>query len=198
MKIKITLFLIFACFPLSILACDCSPVTLRNSFVQKSYEKSDIVFLGIVDSVNAQTITFSIVEILKGQYIKSTLITTNQDSGSCSIVAEEDEMWLIYIEKEEDGNKFLTNMCLPNRNYGNISLFELVPAPFGEEENLYNSFKKHKEILLLNELNGLRQRKILNDVKNLKDSYLFIQYGLSIIGILILFLILSFYLKIKQ
>lgn len=189
MKIKFALLLVFFYFPLPTMACDCSPVTLQNRFVQNSYYKADIIFLGIVESVNDESVIFSVVEVLKGQDKKSTLTISN--TGSCAIVPKKNEMWLIYLERLEQKNEYSTNLCLPNRNYGINNHLKRVPSPFlSKEDNLYNSFEKHKEILLSHELNNLRQKRVLNELKTLKKNYSYLQYVVLVMGLLLAIIIL--------
>lgn len=184
---KRRLSLIFILSYWSLMACDCSPITSHNDFVQESYKKSDIVFLGKVNSIEKDTIVFSIIELFKGE-VEQEIIKTYRNS--CSIAPIEDEMWLIYLEKSEKREVFLTNMCLPNRNYGIVSALEEAPLPPSSEngeEDTYISFKRYKKTLEAIELNSLRQKKILDKIKNdKKNNILFIKYGI----ILIIFLLI--------
>jgi len=193
MKIKILILFILGLYSSLAKACECDPITSQNSFVQKSYNNSKIVFLGVVESISNETIVFNLTEILKGEYNKSTIIVSNRDS--CSITPKKDEMWLIYLEKKGDNNEYLTSICLPNRNFGVINFLEKVPPPMNENEYLNYSFERHREILINSELNSLRQKKILNEINIIKENFVFIKYFLLLVGVL---LILSMLIKRKK
>lgn len=164
-------------------ACDCNLATLQNTYIQESYESAEIIFLGIVQSVDEEKTTFSVIEFLKGDYKKDAITTYNK--SSCSLHLEKDEMWLVYIEEPEDRGKYTTHQCLPNRNYGKINSSMKTPNPEGD--NIYAPYERHQEVLKAIELNSLRQKKVLNEVNNLRKGFLIIKYGLLLLVILLVY-----------
>lgn len=164
------------------LGCDCSPRVLQNVYKQMAYEKSKIVFLGKVQSINEKSTTFDIIEILKGEHKNDSIIVTN--SNSCALYPEKNEMWLIYIEVSEKENEYYTSICLPNRNYGLIDPLMDVLSP--KISNI-SIFKRQNHILSEIELNSLRQKKILKKIENLNDRTSILTY--SILGVLIMLIL---------
>lgn len=176
-------------------ACECSLNASKNYAVQEAYNKTEIIVLAKVDSIDNEFIVYSVIEFLKGN-LKNRKVKTH--INSCSVYARTDEVWLIYLKKIN--GIYYTDECLPNRNYGIYSNVDKAPPPPPKkgERNLnssISSYTKHKEILLSYELNGLRQKKILNEMKNLRESYTLIQYGIVIIGILSLLITVLYLIR---
>lgn len=188
MKIKIYYVILFILLGFqTTMACDCSYFTFQNSFIFESYDNSEVVFLGKVESVSDEVSVFSIIELFKGKYTDQFIEFDNK--GSCQLALKKDEVWLIYLERHE--KDYFTNMCLPNRNYGVVSPLKKAPSPFlGEEENLLLSYERHQEVLKELELNSLRQRKLLNNLFNLRQQF-YLLILISFIIILMLFLVLT-------
>lgn len=179
-KLKLTIT-IFLTLHVSYIAtgCDCSPLTSQIKYIHKAYEESSLIFLGSVEQTNNDFTSFSIIEIFKGDSL--SVIKTNK--SSCSIYPKNNEVWLIYLQKDEDGN-YVTNYCLPNRNYGINGPLEDLNINDIDNETLNN---KYNQILLYTELNKLRQLKILEIIKpnnNKTENNKTLTYGIILLVII--------------
>src|SRR5690554_2246144 len=114
------------------MACDCSYFTFQTSFIFESYDNSEVVFLGKVESVSDEVSVFSIIELFKGTYTDQFIEFDNK--GSCQLALKKDEVWLIYLE---DMKKIISQIC--------VFLIEIMELFLHLKKHLVLSWEKKKK-----------------------------------------------------
>jgi hypothetical protein len=86
----------------NIFACDCTP-KLDKVNREESYKYSRLVFLGEFrkENLDANSYSFEVLEVFKGDIRKSQIIRGRQHS-SCSRSSFVDGLWLVYATVEDD------------------------------------------------------------------------------------------------
>lgn len=98
----------------SSIACDCKSVSTLESLRKKSFELSDIVFLGELISTNDTVYTLKIIEIFKGSHRSDSI--SGKEYTSCSLFPLEKGKWIIYGNYSEESNFIDIESCLVSRS----------------------------------------------------------------------------------
>jgi len=140
-------------------SCSCSISSSNERNVQKAYELSSKVLVGHVLKVNGDKAHVEVIESLKGNDLKDTVLL--ERTGSCSLYVQEGETWLLYLEPL-DSVMYQTNQCLPNRLFKKMNMLSFPPPP--KDSGMAEVPYLHS-ILLYQELISLRQKKLLDQEK---------------------------------
>ena len=136
--------------------CSCSPQSGYEVNVQKAYEESELVVLGtLLREKGKDSFTIQVIEYLKGH---DEDILTLELTNSCSFNLEINDLWLLYLTKNE--GKLTTYQCFPNRLFPKMNKLSFPPPP-NDSGRMEESYLR--SVLLYQELISLRQNKLLND-----------------------------------
>jgi len=133
-------------------ACDCSfnsKYELRNH----SYNLSSYIVIGEITNIDDNNYHIKVFEKIKGDTInnKHLIGTIN---NSCSIIPKKGDVWLLYLEKNNEKETLYADMCLESKIIDYLYTGRQLKNELAEKENI-NS-----------ELNWLYQKKILEITKN--------------------------------
>ena len=129
-KLYITAFL--ALFSLdSAFACKCKEIKSLQESREKSFEYSEIVFLGQLIEFDREngTYKFEIIELYKGKAKSDTI--SGKVFSSCSMLPMDLSKWIVYANYEE-GLTIDISTCLATRSETNpicLGCYEFPPPP---------------------------------------------------------------------
>lgn len=164
-------------------SCDCGISHLSTYELREvGYKVSKYVVLGRIISSNDDRFSIEVVESFKGdKKVKEFIECINYDS--CSLIPKKNEIWILYVENNEDG-VFYVNYCYSNRKIKSKSALDFPLPDFIENKSL---IKLSIEQLCVNEeLNWLRYKNSRNIIKFSNDIHLLIIIAFQFV---ILFLI---------
>ena len=150
---KLILFFILA-LPVNLIACSCGtyggPVTIKH------YNNSEFIISGkaIKVVINQKEVTdkqrqieFQIDEIFKGQIdSKKVTIYTSLSDGSCGLIINENEQWVIYAYMQD--GVISTNLCTRSQQKKNVSAFDYKSLKQFKNSSNITEWKNNSGVLM--------------------------------------------------
>lgn len=139
--------------------CNCKTISKESE-----YMNSDFVLIGQILEVTASTFTVKPIELFKGDTLNNIVVSIDV----CSIFPKENENWLIYTNKLDNGF-FSISQCGWSRSL-NLHVFEKVPPPPVNDkkiDEIRTTFYFNERIAYLEtqlDILSLRQIRISNDL----------------------------------
>ncbi len=162
MKNTILILAFLILVQLNSFACDCKSIENLKEIQELSYQENELIFIGeAIGSNDDGTFQLRLIELLKGTLEDSVI--SGITKSSCSLHPNMHEIWLVYVNKNEDGTIEIYD-CGLSRNFNSpyfISKNHDIPIP--PHPNIRNDTDK----LINHELLNLEiQKQLLEILKN--------------------------------
>ncbi|MGM0579978.1 MAG: hypothetical protein ACQETL_04825 [Bacteroidota bacterium] len=111
-------------------ACDCKSIENLEEIQELSYQENELIFIGeAIESNEDGTYQLRLIELLKGTLEDSVI--SGITKSSCSLHPKMHEIWLVYVNKNEDGTIEIYD-CGLSRNFKRPYFFSKnhgIPVP---------------------------------------------------------------------
>ena len=143
-KILLIITVFFLAFYSQLFACSC---TYYKKIDIRQFNSYDLILKGQVISIDEseddweKIVKVKVLKVYKGHQINDTiLIKTGLDGASCGLNFKNEENWLIYGYKNQEGN-FSTGLCTRSKKLSLINpLFSIGERQFLKKHHNYNGF----------------------------------------------------------